>query len=267
MKRSSRRIIGLRAAGVLLLVLLGTPAVRLTAQPTQPIYLQYDGYVRNKDGTLTLAFGYFNMNNVDIVVPAGDANSFNPGPADRNQPVTFLKGRHRFACSMVVDRTFDGKLQWTIKFAGKTVTTTPKALDPLYELELNSQKRAVAGLDLAAAPKNVCVNRTPTVTVVNPFGEVNSEAAPAAAHMNARVDQEVAVNGSVEDDGLPRNGKLAISWKKNSGPGDVTFSDAASAATRVKFSAAGSYELELTATDGERRNSAKVIVAVAEAPK
>jgi hypothetical protein len=266
MNGSTHRV-GLRAAGLLLIAALGTPAVRLTAQPTQPVYLQYDGYVRNKNGTLTLSFGYFNMNNVDVVVPPGDANGFAPGPADRNQPVTFRKGRHRFACSMVVDGTFNGKLQWAVTFAGKTITTTPKALDPLYELELNSQKRAVAGLDLAAAPKNVCVNRAPTVAVVNPFGEVNTEAAPAAARMSARIDQEVAVNGTVEDDGLPRNGKLAISWKKNSGPGDVTFSDAAAGLTRVKFSAAGTYELELTATDGEKTNAAKVIVAVSDAPK
>ena len=27
------------------------------AQPTQPIYVQYDGFVRNKDGTFTLSFG------------------------------------------------------------------------------------------------------------------------------------------------------------------------------------------------------------------
>ena len=44
------------------------------AQPTQPIYLQYDGFVRNKNGTFTLAFGYFNMNNVEVTVAAGDAD-------------------------------------------------------------------------------------------------------------------------------------------------------------------------------------------------
>jgi hypothetical protein len=276
MNRFSPPVVGPRAkkgygpflwAGVAFFAALGTPSVRVTAQPTHPIYLQYDGYVRNKDGTLTLSFGYFNMNTVDVAVPPGDANSFKPAPADRNQPVTFLKGRHRFACSMVVDKTFDGTLQWTVAFAGKTVTTTPKALDPLYELELNSQKRAIAGLDITAAPKNVCVNRTPTVTIVNPFGEVNTDAAPAAAHMSARLDQEAAINGVVEDDGLPRSGKLAVSWKKNSGPGEVTFSDAAAGLTRARFSAAGTYELELTATDGERSNSAKVIVAVADPPK
>jgi len=167
------------------------------AQPTQPIYLQYDGFVRNANGTLTVSFGYYNMNNVDVTVPPGEANVFAPAPADRNQPITFVKGRHRFACSMVVDTTFDGKLQWTVKFAGRTETTTAKALNPLYELELNSQKKANAGLDVEHAPKNVCVNRPPTPEIVNPFGGPD-----ASTKLAAKVDQELAINAK-----SPRRGR------------------------------------------------------------
>ena len=227
------------------------------AQPTQPIYLQYDGFVRNANGTLTLSFGYYNMNNVDVTVPPGDANSFAPGPSDRNQPITFVKGRHRFACSMVVDKTFAGMLQWTVTFAGRTETTTAKALNPLYELELNSQKKANDGLDVDSAPKNVCVNRPPTLEIVNPFGGPD-----ASTKLAAKVDQELAINARIEDDGLPRGSKLTAAWKKVSGPGTVTFSDAASPPTRAKFSAPGAYELELTATDGEKRATLKVTVTV-----
>jgi hypothetical protein len=228
----------------------------IVAQPTQPIYLQYDGFVRNHDGTITVSFGYFNMNNVSVTIQPGDANSFAPGAADRNQPVTFLKGRHRFACSMVVDKSFDGKLQWTIKHAGKTNVTTAKTLDPLYELEQRSADHAVAGVDLATAAKNLCLNRAPSAQVVaTPFGDVN-------AAITAKVDQEIPLNGQVEDDGLPRGSKVTISWKKNNGPGDVTFSDTATGPTRVKFSAPGAYELELSASDGEKTGRAKVNVTV-----
>src|SRR5689334_23460525 len=104
----------MRYAAPALMVALAAGAATAVAQPTQPIYLQYDGFVRNANGTFTLSFGYYNMNNIDVTVPPGDANSFAPAPSDRNQPVTFVKGRHRFACSMVVDNTFDGKLQWTV---------------------------------------------------------------------------------------------------------------------------------------------------------
>ncbi len=255
--KACSRIVGLGAAALTLLGALGTMTIELLAQPTQPIYLQYDGYVKNKNGTLTLSYGYFNMNNVDVTVQPGAANGFTPGPADRNQPVTFLKGRHRFACSMVVDKTFDGKLQWTVKFAGRTEITTAKALDPLYELEMGSEKHVTAGLDLAAAPKNVCVNRAPHVDASNPFGNVED-----ATNVKAKVGQDVQLNGQVEDDGLPRGSKVASGWKKISGPGDVTFSDPATGPTRATFSAPGAYVLELSATDGEKSGSIRVNVTV-----
>jgi hypothetical protein len=50
---------------------------------------------------------------------------------------------------------------------------------------------------------------------------------------------------------------VASHWKKNSGPGEVTFSDTSTAPVRVKFAAGGTYELELSATDGEKSNSLK----------
>ena len=80
----------------MLAALLG--GVDALAQPTQPIFVQYDGYVKNKDGSFTLSFGYYNTNNVDVTIPVGEANTFSPAPGDRNQPIVFLKGRHRFAC-------------------------------------------------------------------------------------------------------------------------------------------------------------------------
>ena len=238
----------------------------MSAQPTQPIYVQYDGFVRNKDGSFVLSFGYFNMNSVDVTVAPGEANIFTPGKADRNQPVRFLKGRHRFACSMVVDKAFDGKLQWAVKFAGRTETTAAKPLDPLYELDLINEKRALAGLDLAAAPKNACVNRGPSIAIVSPLGEANTGTGTGGAPTLAtRVDQETAVNGQVEDDGLPRGSAVASTWKKVSGPGAVSFSDATTGATRAKFSAPGTYVLDLSATDGEKNGSLKVNVTVTPA--
>ncbi len=50
------------------------------AQATQPIYLQYDGYVKNKDGTYTLSFGYFNLNHVAVKIEPGEDNTFTPAP-------------------------------------------------------------------------------------------------------------------------------------------------------------------------------------------
>jgi hypothetical protein len=249
----------LRGAMVLLAATAGV--VDAAAQPTQPIYLQYDGFVRAKDGSggYILAFGYYNLNNVDIPIPPGSTNTFAPAAADRNQPVLFLKGRHRFACVMVVDKSFDGHLQWTVTFAGKTNTTTAKTLNPLYELELNSEKKVLHGFDPAASPKNVCINRAPeAVIAASPFEAPSSE----HVELQAKAGQELPIAGRAEDDGLPRGSSVAASWKKISGPGEVTFSNADAAATRARFASAGTYELELSASDGEKQSVLKVTVRV-----
>jgi len=146
-----------------------------------------------------------------------------------------------------------------VKFAGKTSTTTAKVLDPLYELEHSSEEHATSGLDVAAAPKNVCVNRAPSVRIGNPFGP--PPAGPGGS-MTGRVNQDVNLVGQVEDDGLPRGSTLKIAWKKLSGPGDVTFTDAAAATTRAKFSEPGKYEIELSASDGQKTNRSTVSVTV-----
>ena len=133
-------------------------AAAVAAQPRHPVYLIYDGFVRNADGSLTLAFGYYNVNRVEVTVTGGD-NAFLPGAADRNQPTVFLPGRQRFACVMVVPKTFDGRLRWRVRFAGHESVTTARVLNPLYALEEASAREAVEGLDVDRAPRGVCLER------------------------------------------------------------------------------------------------------------
>lgn len=71
---------------------------------------------------------------------------------------------------------------------------------------------------------------------------------------------DAALNGSATDDGIPSPPSLLVTWSYVSGPGSVVFADAASAATTVNFSAAGTYVLRLTATDGELRSSDEVTI-------
>jgi hypothetical protein len=235
------------------------------AQPIQPIYLQYDGFVRNKDThTITLSFGYYNMNHVEVRIPAGDGNGFLPGPSDRNQPLTFLEGRHRFACAIVVPEDFEGKLQWQVKFAGRTATTTEKLLNALYQLEPMSEKRVMAGLDLKTAPRGTCVNRSPIVQIVGPATDTFA-VAESIPTLTAQLGVGLNLIGEVQDDGLPRDNKVTVTWKKTSGSGSVIFSGAESASTRATFGSAGEYELELVASDGEKSGSAKVRVVVRSA--
>ena len=242
------------------------------AQPRAQIYVQYDGFVRNKNAhTLTLSFGYYNLNVVPVTLQPGDGNGFLPGPADRKQPVLLRPGRHRFACTIIVPDTFTGSLQWQMKFADATSVTTAKALNGLYELELNSERRAMAGIDPAKDPKNVCANHAPNVQVGGVFNanaDVNvndpgAELLPPPTNFATALDRDLSLPGLVNDDDLPRDAKVTIAWKKNSGPGEVVFSSPATAATTAKFSAPGFYELELSANDTEKSGSAKIRVNVA----
>jgi YD repeat-containing protein len=70
-----------------------------------------------------------------------------------------------------------------------------------------------------------------------------------------------ALNGTVADDGLPSNA-LTVAWSMVSGPGTVTFDNAAQAVTGASFSAPGTYVLRLTANDGTLSTNATTNVTV-----
>lgn len=77
-----------------------------------------------------------------------------------------------------------------------------------------------------------------------------------APRVDAGPDQGIELGASAElvgtasDDGLPAGSSLSVAWTSVSGPGGVTFADAASAATEAFFDAAGVYTLRLSASDG-----------------
>jgi hypothetical protein len=72
--------------------------------------------------------------------------------------------------------------------------------------------------------------------------------------------QAAALDGSVTDDGLP--GPLTTTWSRVSGPGTVSFADASAVDTTAMFSAAGSYVLRLSASDGELAAHADAAIQV-----
>lgn len=73
--------------------------------------------------------------------------------------------------------------------------------------------------------------------------------------VNAGADQAVTLPataslvGSASDDGSPA-GVFTTTWSKVSGPGTVTFGDAAATSTTATLSVAGTYVIRLTANDG-----------------
>jgi hypothetical protein len=93
------------------------------------------------------------------------------------------------------------------------------------------------------------VNQPPTVSA----GSNQTITLPGVANLS----------GVVGDDGLPNPpGAVSTTWTKVSGPGTVTFANAASISTTASFSKAGSYVLRLTANDGALQSSDDVTVTV-----
>lgn len=63
-------------------------------------------------------------------------------------------------------------------------------------------------------------------------------------------DNAVQLAGVVDDDGLPADGALQVTWSATSGPAAVVFDQQNAARTQAHFTQAGVYILTLTADDG-----------------
>jgi hypothetical protein len=235
-----------------------SPFVQVAAaQRNQPVYPAYDGYIQNADGSYTLAFAYFSHNAEPVTIAPGTDNAFGPGPADRMQPITFQPGHNRFQCVMVVGPEFDGALRWTLTYAGTTTSTSEHMLQSNWYLVEGAGE--LGKIDHAKAPRGVCLNRAPNVRVLG------LRAGRGGAPPVLKTTQSEVLNlfGSVRDEGLPRSGTLKAGWKQVSGPAPVNFERADRPRTRARFTAAGSYQLELVASDGELSSSMRIIVEVA----
>jgi hypothetical protein len=243
------------------LILTALMTADLPGQDARPIYLQYEGYIKNPDGTFVLSFGYFSSNEEPVVVSPGRENFFVPSPVDRGQPTAFLPGRHRFACTMVVASERERQLQWSLLWADRTSRTTERGLDPRYALDPASASRALRGVNLAGAPRGVCLNHPPAVHVQSRAGRADAGSAQSVAS-TSNVVAELELHGEVIDDGLPRGSRITTAWMQVSGPAAVAFLDPTNTVTRARFSAFGAYEVALLATDSQLSDRAVVKIAL-----
>ena len=241
------------------LVAVGTSLIlapRVAAgQTTTSLFPAYDGYAYNDDGSLLLAFTYFNHNRTPVTVPIGENNMFLTGAPDRGQPTTFLPGHHRFQCMMVVDADFDGLLRWRLAFGGETHLTSDSMLQYNWELDASSERQARRDVDPATAPRNICLNRSPLVRVLG------------LAELTGTVGDGVKLFGSVRDEGLPRDVPVTAAWRQTSGPGAVTFERPDNPRTLAFFDTPGTYTVELTGSDSVFERSATVTVVVGPSPR
>jgi hypothetical protein len=176
------------------------------------------------------------------------------------QPITFKPGHWRFQCVMVVGPEFDGKMRWTLTHAATSTGTSERMLQSNWNLVEGAPD--IRKIDYAKVPKGVCLNRPPAVRVL---GATARRGQPPT--LNANLSEEFNLFGSAHDEGLPRGKGLIVAWTMVTGPGTVVFTDPSAARTKVKFSAPGTYELELTASDSEFTTRTRVNVNVSPSPQ
>jgi uncharacterized repeat protein (TIGR02543 family) len=125
-------------------------------------------------------------------------------------------------------------------------------------------------------PTTITINNNVNVTAnfaVNQAPVIKPGAYDAPVMLSA----SLSLNAKVTDDGLPNPGTLQTSWSVVSGPGNVkitnanqTLSDQAGIPVGVNgtasFSQAGTYVLQLSASDGQLNSSKQIMVTVVAQP-
>jgi hypothetical protein len=246
----------------------------------QDIQPYYEGWIRNKDGSFDLVFGYFNRNwQEELAIPVGADNLVEPGGPDRGQPTYFLPRRQGWVYRLRVPGDFGkGVVTWTIKANGKT----QKAYGELLPVEEITERIVMTRGNLN--PGDDDPNKPPVITI-----------APTLA---ASVGTPLTLNAAVSDDGLPkpraaapartapagdattitaqanssgggpRRG-LSVSWMQLRGPAKVTLGHngpiavaGGKAETTATFTERGTYVLRATANDGALSTRADVTITV-----
>ncbi len=145
------------------------------------------------------------------------------------------------------------------------------------DIDVSSYVTGNGQVDFVLTPLSGTALRMSSSESVNPPQLVVVQAVPpppvnVAPVVSAGSDDAVtlpasaSLDGTVTDDGLP-SGSLSSLWTKFSGPGTVTFGDAAEVDTSAGFSTDGVYVLRLTADDGALTTSDDVTITVNPVPR
>ena len=145
----------------------------------------------------------------------------------------------------VTNNTFSGERYGVVGGANSIV------LNNIFTGTRASALRGAPDLGFSEYTGGPPLNRAPTVNA----GPDQTLTLPSAA----------SLDGTVADDGLPGAG-VTTAWSQVSGPGTTAFADSAAVDTTATFSAAGTYVLQLSATDGELTAGDTVQITVQPAP-
>lgn len=190
------------------------------APEERPVVPFMEGWYANGDGSVTISFGYFNLNQDSIVaIPLGEANSIEPERFDGMQPTVFFPGRNHGVFGVTVPADMrDQDVWWALTNGNGEVAKVPgRSNASSYELDRNprphgslpplvwfeDEERA------ATDPAGVVAERTLTTSVGQP---VTLEAHVRDPSAHDPEDPQMR-------DGVPVN----VMWVRHQGPGPVTY--------------------------------------------
>ena len=188
----------IRTPQPVVMVCAAAALVALTAAPAADAQIRYDrgqnvapvfeGWERNSDGTFNMVFGYMNRNYQEMPEASiGEANFFEPGPADRGQPTRFYQRRQQFVFRVQVPADWGERdLVWTLTTNGRT----DRAIGRLWlawEID-DGVIRANRGMGARGAPAD---NRFPSIAI------------PGGTDLTVTLPDTLTITAVVGDDGIP----------------------------------------------------------------
>ena len=212
-----------------------------SGQTVTPVF---EGWYRNKDGSYSLSFGYYNRNTAEHMdVPIGSDNFVAPGAANQGQPSSFAPRRHWGVFAVVVPSDFGSqKVVWTLKDRGQTFAIAGSLM---------------ADWEIDAVEGEASSNNTPPVLRFADAGpEGRGPFGVTARPLRTRVGAPLVLSVAVTDDAKTK-APVDLTWFMHQGPGVVTFSaptnrlsaSGGTGTTTATFSRAGTYLVRVRAND------------------
>jgi hypothetical protein len=244
-------LLGALSAALPIRAQLPFTVVKASGQTVTPAF---EGWYRNRDGTFSLSFGYFNRNSEEVLeIPIGPNNFVEPGSQNQGQPTEFQPRRHWGVFAVAVPADFGVKqVVWTLKIRGATFAI-PGSLHPNWQIDaLEGEAGSGNTPPVLRFAESGPEGRGPLGLTAGPLA--TSVAKPLALAVWASDDGKTS--GSISSDGRSAV-PVTLTWFKHQGPGKVTFSHPTSkveasggqATTTASFSAPGEYVVRVRAND------------------
>lgn len=263
------------AVGIAMAMFILAPLGAQTRRPLAPLPSEgqrvvpfFDGWYQNPDGTITLSFGYSNLNQDDVVeIPLGPDNVITPKEYDGAQPTSFppivagsasgsggagpRRERERGVFTITVPAGFSGDVVWTLRNQGQTFSVPGRAKTGAYQLRWPMAMGSIPPL-LRFMPDGGA-GRGPTGLAADPLRTSVGTALPLTiwlADDSVREPEPVTVvtKGAAK-------AAMNVIWRKHSGPGPIVFEPPAqsvaellgTATTSATFTQPGEYVIRVRA--------------------